>query len=116
MKYFFLANGSGTFSEKMDSEFCGCVSEKEFDLRQRVLELRDEAVELFEVKSWDEFKDEWSDIMWGVGRLLGNLMGKAYIWIWGDGLHVDKMRRRMQEHGCVRSARHLVDGKCCSGK
>jgi hypothetical protein len=99
----------------MNSEFCGCVSEKEFDKRQRVLDLWDEVVELFEVRSWDEFKDEWSDVVWGVGRLLGNLVGRAYIRIWGDELHVEKMKRRMQERGCVRSARHLVDGKCCSG-
>ena len=101
---------------KMDSKFCGCVSEKEFDLRQRVLDLWDEVVELVEVKTWADFKDELSDVVWGLGRLLGNLVGKAYIRVWGDGLHVDKIKKRMLQHGCVRSARHLVDGKCCSLK
>lgn len=69
---------------------------------------------------WDEMKefveepsmDEFSDIMWGIGRLIAGLFGKVYIKMPFDGLHREKVDARMVEFGCVRSKRHLVNGEC----
>jgi hypothetical protein len=98
----------------MRIEFCGCVTNEKSELGQRFQDIWDEAVELTEVKSWDEYLDEWSDVVFGVGRLLGYFWGVKYVSLWGDQKHVDKIKRRLVEYGCVRSKRHLVDGKCCS--
>lgn len=92
-------------------EFCGCVSNKEGELSNRLRDIWDEVVE---VKDADEFLDEWSDVMWGVGRLIGYFKKVDYVRVWGDEKHVEKIKKRMDEYGCVRSRRHLVDGKCCS--
>lgn len=73
---------------------------------------RGEIYELFEVKSFEEFKDELSDIAWGVGRILGGFKKKAYVRIIGDGIHYNKVVARIDEYGCMRSKRFLVEGKC----
>jgi hypothetical protein len=96
------------------TEFCRCVSNKEDELGQRLIDIWDEVVELAEVKSWDEFLDEWSDVVFGFGRLLGWFCGVKYVSLWGDERHVRKVEARMRAYGCVRSKRHLHDGKCCS--
>jgi hypothetical protein len=95
-------------------EFCDCISYKKEDFLKKVVEICDEVVELTEVKSWDEFLDEWSDIVFEFGRLTGWFFGIDYVSIWGDERHVEKIKARMREYGCVRSKRHLVCGKCCS--
>ena len=95
-------------------KFCGCVSNESGEGWQRVKDIWDEVVELAEVKSMDEFWDEWSDVVFGVGRLLGYFCGVNYIPIYGDERHVKKIEARMEEYGCVRSKRHLVNGMCCS--
>lgn len=94
-------------------KFCGCVSNEKGELGKRVLDIWDELVELAEVKTLDEFWDEWSDVMFGVGRLLGYFYGVKYLSLYGDERHVKKIVARMEEYGCVRSKRHLLDGKCC---
>ena len=76
---------------------------------------RGELWELFEVKSFEEFKDELSDISWGFGRILGGFLKKPYVRIPGDGIHFDKVASRVEEYGCIRSPRFLVDGQCPSG-
>jgi hypothetical protein len=58
--------------------------------------------------------DELSDIAFGVGRLLGALTCAPYRRVPLAGPHIEKVAARMQEHGCVRSRRHLVDGACPS--
>ena len=93
-------------------DLCGCISNKEGDLGMRLSEIWDELVELSEAKDWEEFKDEWSDVVFGVGRLLGYFWGVKYVSLWGDERHVKKIEARMLEHGCVRSKRHLLNGKC----
>ena len=104
--------------------FCNCISPKP-DIRSRLGELKDECWEFVSaLGSWfckpldescqDDVLDEWSDICFGIGRLLGNLMNKSYVPIWGDRRHVVKIQERMQAHGCVRSRRHLIDGVCPS--
>jgi hypothetical protein len=94
-------------------DFCGCVCNKEGDLGMRLCEIWDELVELSEAKDWEEFKDEWSDVVFGVGRLLGYFWGVKYVSLWGDDRHIKKIKARMLEYGCVRSKRHLLNGKCC---
>ncbi len=85
------------------------------ELWKRVKEIWDEVCEVCEARSMEELKDEVSDVMFGVGRLLGYVCGKVYVSVWFDGRHVKKIERRMEEYGCVRSKRHLVEGKCmCS--
>ena len=90
--------------------FCKCL--EVLPVRVAIIHIAEEAKELFEVKSFDEFKDEASDVMWGIGRLLGALVGKPYISVWGDALHRNKVEARMAEYSCVRSKRHLHNGKC----
>ena len=74
--------------------------------------LRGEIWELLEVRSLTEFKDEASDIAWGVGRIIGGFLGKAYVRIPGDRIHYNKVVNRINEYGCMRSKRFLVEGKC----
>lgn len=70
----------------------------------------DEVVEFVREPS----RDELSDICWGVGRLVGALLGKVYVRVPGDRLHYEKVMSRYEEYGCVRSRRFLVDGSCPS--
>lgn len=95
-------------------EFCGCVSNRSDEWRNRFVDIWDEIVELVEVKSWDEFLDEWSDVVFGFGRLLGWAWGVNYVHLYGAERHIEKIKRRMAKYGCVRSKRHLVSGKCPS--
>jgi hypothetical protein len=78
--------------------------------------LRGEFYELLEVKNMDEFKDELSDIAWGVGRIVGGILQKPYVRIPGDGIHYRKVVDRIEEYGCMRSKRFLVEGKCPNQK
>lgn len=73
---------------------------------------RGEIYELFAVKSFEEFKDELSDISWGIGRIIGGFVKKAYVRIPGDGIHYRKVVDRIEQYGCMRSKRFLVDGHC----
>ena len=75
--------------------------------------LVDEVVEFAEEPS----KDEASDIAYCINRMVGTLLRIPYVRIVPfDDMHVDKINRRMIEYGCIRSKRHLVDGKCPSIK
>jgi len=89
-------------------KFCSCMTVRPFGAA--VVDLVAEIEEWVEYPSWDE----WSDICWALGRLLGSMMNRLYVHVPGDTRHVEKIHRRMQEHGCVRSDRHLVDGHCPS--
>ena len=72
---------------------------------------------------WDELKefieepsmDELSDVTYCLNRWIGTFVGKPYVPIFGlTKLHIDKIAVRMESHGCIRSPRHLIDGKCPS--
>ena len=101
-------------------KWCGCMAVRSWrdglaDLFSRELvdgKRRGEIYELFEVKSFEEFQDELSDIAWGIGRILGGFRKKAYVRIIGDGIHYKKVVDRISEYGCMRSKRFLVNGKC----
>lgn len=89
-------------------KYCAC--HKPLKLREAVQGLLDELKEFVEEPSMDEA----SDIAYCVGRLTAGLFGKEYFPIPGDGIHVRKIRERMQKHACIRSERHLKDGRCPS--
>jgi len=93
-------------------KFCACFGVRSFG--DAVKDIADELKECMEVKSVAELKDELSDVCWGVGRLLGGLVGRVYVHVPGDGAHYQKVMRRMDEYGCVRSKRLLVEGECPS--
>ena len=82
------------------------------ELVKRIKEIWDEVKEVCEAESWEEVKDEVSDVMFGVGRLMGYMVGRVYVSVWYDGRHVKKIEKRFEEYGCVRSKRNLVGGKC----
>lgn len=84
------------------------------ELVKRIKEIWDEVKEVCEAESWEEVKDEVSDVMFGVGRLMGYMVGRVYVSVWYDGRHVKKIEKRFEEYGCVRSKRNLVGGKCPS--
>lgn len=60
-------------------------------------------------------KDEASDIVYCLNRMVGSFLNKPYVRVFpGDKQHVDKINSRMKEYGCIRSKRHLVYGMCPS--
>ena len=87
-------------------EFCKCMKVMQF--REAWAAIWDELIEWVEEPS----KDEFSDIMWGVGRLIAGVFGKVYVSMPFDGLHREKVEARIKKFGCVRSERHLINGKC----
>lgn len=101
-------------------QWCGCMTVHSFqegiaDLFSRELvdgKPKGEFWELLHVKSVHEFKDEMSDIAWGVGRIVGGFFNKPYVRIPGDGMHYRKVVGRTKDYGCMRSKRFLIEGKC----
>ena len=107
--------GGMQFRKKyIEMKCCGCLRNDKGELGLRLKEIWDEVVEVCEARSWEELKDEVSDVMFGFGRLLGYLCGRVYVKMWLDERHVKKIEGRMEEYGCVRSKRHLVAGTCPS--
>jgi hypothetical protein len=100
--------------EQNSEHWCRCLSRR--TLRQAFGDLTDEAAELLRVRATEDLLDEASDVAFAVGRLLGAATGRSYIHVPGDGRHVAKIAERMDQHGCVRSVRHLVDGRCPSAE
>lgn len=95
-------------------KYCGCLKNNEGEFGLRMKEICDEVVEMFEAGSWEEFKDEVSDVVFGIGRLVGYMCGRVYVKMWFDERHVKKIEERLEEYGCVRSKRHLLNGMCPS--
>lgn len=106
---------------KRKYDFCGC--HKVLNKSEGVEIIMDEVREMIE--AWRERKlpgkgllpvrDEASDVIWGVNRLIAAFFGKAYIRVlpW-EKMHYEKVFGRMEDFGCVRSKRNLVDGKCAN--
>jgi len=69
-----------------------------------VQDIKDEAIEFVKEPSMDEL----SDMLFGIGRLLGGLIGRVYVHVPGDARHIAKIDRRMAEYSCVRSKKHAV--------
>lgn len=91
-----------------ETAFCPCVGV--LSVKEAVGHILDETRELVTGPSLDEI----SDVCFAAGRAIGALLGRAYVSVPFDARHREKMRVRMAEHGCVRSARHLVNGRCPS--
>lgn len=90
-------------------EYCKCHGT--LTLKEALHGLTDEMVELIEEPS----RDELSDVTYSLNRLAGALVRKPYIGLFPYAkLHKEKVEKRMLEHGCIRSKRHLIDGKCPS--
>lgn len=93
------------------NDYCECF--KTLPVRQALNGVLEEAEEFIDEPS----KDELVDVLFCLNRLAGSLVKKTYINIFPVGDHYDrKVRPRMQEYNCIRSKRHLIDGKCPSIK
>lgn len=96
---------------KMKRLYCRCI--KTLTVRNAVKEVKAEIVELWYAPT-SEFADEWSDVWFGIGRLAGAIVGMPMVRMPWIRRHVEKIDRRMSSYECVRSKRHLVDGRCPS--
>lgn len=85
-----------------------CACSAKLPVREASRELAAELVELLKEPS----RDELSDVCYALGRLLGASIGRDYVKVPGDRLHINKVNTRLQEYGCIRSLRHLVSGNC----
>lgn len=91
-----------------------CQCHKIVTFKQGVRDLASEAYEIVKAKSKSEFLDELSDIVYALGRLAGSAVRRPYVRMPYDAKHVKKIGERMDEYGCIRSRRNLVDGACPS--
>ncbi len=87
--------------------YCKCM--RPMGIKPAIEAIYDEMVEFVEDPSADEF----SDIMFGFGRLFAALVGRTYFRMPFDARHVKKVEGRMGEHGCIRSLRHVRNGNGC---
>lgn len=91
------------------NKYCKC--HEVLTMKEAIDGLVDEAKEFIEEPS----RDEASDIVYCINRMVGTLLNKSYVRILPfDKIHVDKINDRMKEYGCIRSKRHLKNGKCPS--
>lgn len=111
----------------MNNLFCKCLAP--ISLKQRFFDIWDELIEFvvalmtlvmlwfkkfvcgtvsFEQlhEAYEEVCDEASDVMFGIGRFIGNLRGVVYTPMPGDKRHVDKIAYRFKITGCCRSLNH----------
>ncbi len=61
-------------------------------------------IELVASRTAHGFVAEFSDVVFGVGRLFGSLCGSRYVSLPGAGLSERELTSRVQSSGCVRSA------------
>jgi hypothetical protein len=86
--------------------WCGCL--KPLSFRKSILQLTKETGEFLVNPCVEEF----SDIVFAVGRLLGGLFVEKYISLPGDNIAISKLRERMMIYQCVRDYKSLVNGRC----
>lgn len=82
-------------------EFCGCW--RVLTVCEAIRDINDEMKEFIEAESVEDKADEKSDVIWGFGRLLGAKRGIHYVEMSGDELHYEKIVKRMNDYGCIRS-------------
>lgn len=88
-----------------------CLCHSTLTLSQAKEGLLDEIKEFIAEPSLDEA----SDIIYCLNRMAGSLVGKPYVRIFPGGkLHIQKIEKRMDDYGCIRSKRHLISGICPS--
>lgn len=89
---------------------CGCV--KVIPVKKAIGVIFDELKELIGSRDMEEAKEEMSDVCFSIGRMLGAIIGKTYVAVPYDSRCQDKRVKRLKEHGCIRSRRNLVNGRC----
>ena len=89
--------------------FCNCY--KPLPVKTALRYLKEETIEFIQKPSMDEL----GDVVRVINRLAGALCKRTEIKILPyPKVHLDKVNKRMSENGCIRSSRHLVNGKCPS--
>jgi hypothetical protein len=71
-------------------------------VREAFRHIAEEIKEYVDSPSWDEF----SDICFGMGRLVGALLNRKYVRFPFDNLHIMKCNHRFMKYGHFRSLRH----------
>ena len=97
-----------TNSSTNNEKFCACIVP--LPLKDGWKFLREELEEYIHEPS----REELSDCMYAFGRMIAGIFGGVYIPMPGDKRHIVKMTKRMAQHGCTRSERHLINGRCPS--
>lgn len=93
-------------AQQMSTMYGWCSCSKPLPLKQGLLMVTDELVELAQNPSLDEL----SDVIFCVNRFFANRLKKDYIkLIPGDGRYLSKARARLADTGCIRSANHFTD-------
>lgn len=82
-------------------EFCSCW--RVLTVGEAISDINDEMKEFIEAKTDEDREDEKSDVIWGLGRLLGAKNGIHYVGMDGDELHYQKITERMNKYSCIRS-------------
>jgi hypothetical protein len=112
-----VAAGHGTLSlvpkvSFKSADMCPCFAV--LTPKAALFDVLDELRELLHAETRDDALDEVSDVCFGVGRLLGAVSRRSWVYVPGSKRHVLKITHRMEHHGCIRSSRHLEDGVCPS--
>lgn len=90
-------------------KYCQCY--QPLPLKTALRYVREEVTEFIQ----DPSMDELGDVIRVVNRLAGSLCNRAELTIIPNlKSNVAKVNKRMTETGCVRSHRHLINGKCPS--
>lgn len=87
---------------------CNCW--KPLSIRRAVGALVEETCEFVLKPSLDEF----DDMKVCLNRLVGSLINQATFDLVATPRYDAKVGSRMKQYGCIRSTRHLVDGRCPS--
>lgn len=92
------------------SRYCKCHDTLSF--KDGVISIAEEVVEFIKSPSMDEL----SDIVYSINRMVGSLVGFPYLKLipFLDRKHIYKIDDRMARYNCIRSPRHLINGKCPS--
>lgn len=90
--------------------YCRCHDR--LSLKEGVISIAEEVVEFIKSPSMDEL----SDIVYAINRTVSSLIGLYYFPIIPilDRKHKLKIEERMKNYRCIRSTRHLLNGKCPS--
>lgn len=90
-------------------QYCNCYQPLPFKTAARYL--KEELIEFLQKPSIDEL----GDVIRVTNRLAGSIFKKKEIrLIPYPKSHVFKVDNRMKANGCIRSTRHLVNGRCPS--
>lgn len=90
-------------------KYCQCY--QPLPLKTALRYVREEVTEFVQEPSMDEL----GDVIRVINRLAGSICNRAEVTIIPNlKRNMEKVNDRMSRYGCVRSPRHLVNGKCPS--